>query len=216
MRIISFFLLLGAVYLSFSFMATKPIGVFQDSMDIGKPKLAGSSAYNKQKKEYTLSGSGYNIWFARDEFQYLFKKMAGDFTVTAEFEFVGAGTDPHRKVGWMIRESLDDDAAHISAVAHGDGLTVLQWRVTKGMAMRDPEDEIFSPEKNVQTIQVERKGDEYTMRVAKKGDALQVVGSHRMPNLSAPVFVGLFICSHNPEKVEEAIVRNVQVVAAQP
>ncbi|MFD2934720.1 hypothetical protein [Spirosoma flavum] len=216
MRTTSFFLLTAAVCLSISFIAIKPIGVFQNSLDIGKPKLAGSSTYNEVRKEYKLSGSGYNIWFARDEFQFLFKKISGDFTVTADFEFVGSGTDPHRKVGWMVRESLTDDAAHISAVAHGDGLTVLQWRVKKGMAMRDPEDEIFSSEKNVQTIQVERKGDEYTMRVAKKGEALQTVGSHKMPTLSAPLYVGLYICSHNPEKVEEAIVRNVQLVQAKP
>ena len=107
-------------------------------------------------------------------------------------------------------------AAHISTVAHGDGLTVLQWRVKKGMAMRDPEDEIFSPQKNIQTIQVERKGDAYTMRIAKKGEALQTVGSHQMPDLPTPLFVGLYICSHNPEKVEEAIVRNVQIVQAKP
>ena len=216
MRITSFFLLIAAICLSISFIAIKPIGVFQNSLDIGNPKLAGSSQYNDATKEYRLSGSGYNIWFARDEFQFLFKKMVGDFTVTADFEFVGAGTDPHRKVGWMVRESLADDASHISAVAHGDGLTVLQWRVKQGMAMRDPEDEIFSPEKNVQTIQIERKGDEYTMRVAKKGEALQTVGSHRMPNLTAPLFVGLYICSHNPEKMEAAIVRNVQLVQAKP
>ena len=92
----------------------------------------------------------------------------------------------------MVRESLADDAAHTSAVAHGDGLTVLQWRVKKGMAMRDPEDEIFSPQKNIQTIQVERKGDAYTMRVAKKGEALQVVGSHHMPDLPTPLFVGFY------------------------
>ncbi|MFD2934712.1 hypothetical protein [Spirosoma flavum] len=216
MRTASFFLFTVAIYFSISFIAVKPIGAFQHSQDIGNPKLAGSSTYNEVTKEYRLSGSGYNIWFARDEFQFLFKKISGDFTVTADFEFVGAGTDPHRKVGWMVRESLTDDASHISAVTHGDGLTVLQWRVRKGMAMRDPEDEIFSPEKNVQTIQVERKGDEYTMRVAKKGEALQTVGSHKMPDLSAPLFVGLYICSHNPEKVEEAIVRNVQLVQAKP
>ncbi|MFD2936530.1 hypothetical protein [Spirosoma flavum] len=212
MRTTNLFLLVVAIFLSISFIPTKTIGVFQESQDVGKPKLAGSSQYDKKTKEYTLKGSGYNIWFERDEFQYLFKKISGDFTVTADFEFVGTGTDPHRKVGWMVRESLDDNASHISAVAHGDGLTVFQWRVTKGMAMRDPEDEIFSPEKNIQTIQIERKGDEYTMRVAAKGDALQTVGSHTMSNLSGPLFVGLYICSHNPEKVEEAIVRNVQIV----
>lgn len=216
MRTTSVFLLTIAVCLWSSFIAVKPIGAFQDSLDVGNPKLAGSSHYDEKTKEYRLSGSGYNIWFARDEFQFLFKKISGDFTLTADFEFVGAGTDPHRKVGWMVRESLDEDAAHISAVAHGDGLTVLQWRVKKGMAMRDPEDEIFSPEKNIQTIQVARKGDDYTMRVAKKGEALQTVGSHKMPTLTAPLFVGLYICSHNPEKVEAAIVRNVQLVQAKP
>ncbi len=205
-----------AVCFAISFMPAKKIGIFKQSLDIGKPKLAGSSQYNKKTKEYMLKGSGYNIWFARDEFQYLFNEINGDFTATADFEFVGAGTDPHRKVGWMVRESLDDNASHISAVAHGDGLTVFQWRVTKGMAMRDPEDEIFSPDKNVQTIQVERKGNEYTMRASAKGAALQTVGSHTMSNLSGSLLVGLYICSHNPEKVEEAIVRNVQVVQTKP
>ena len=216
MRPVSFFLFIVAIGISISFTADNPIGAFQHSQDIGKPKLAGSSTYNAAAKEYRLRGSGYNIWFARDEFQFLFKKISGDFTVTADFEFVGAGTDPHRKVGWMVRESLADDAAHISAVAHGDGLTVFQWRVKKGMAMRDPEDEIFSPQKNIQTIQVERKGHEYTMRVAKKGEALKTVGSHHMPDLPTPLFVGLYICSHNPVKVEEAIIRNVQIVQAKP
>lgn len=206
---VSFLRLAAGLIISFTFV--KPIGDFQKNADVGKPKLAGSAQYNDQTKEYRLKGSGYNIWFERDEFQYLFKKLTGDFTVTADFEFVGSGTDPHRKVGWMVRESLDDNASHISAVNHADGLTVLQWRVKKGMAMRDPEDEIFSPEKHVQTVQLERKGAEYTMRVAKKGEALQTVGSHTMDNLPKSVMVGLYVCSHNPAQVEEAIVRNVQI-----
>jgi len=197
-----------------SFAPAKRIGVFQRSVDIGNPKMAGSARFDKRAKTYTLTGAGYNVWFARDEFQYLFKKMNGDFTVTADFTFVGPGTDRHRKVGWMVRESLDEDAAHVSAVAHGDGLTVLQWRVAKGAAMRDPQDEIFSPEKNVQTVQLERKGTTYTMRAAKKGADLQTVGSREMTNLSGEVLVGPFICSHNADKVEEAVVSNVQIARA--
>jgi len=216
MRTALFSLFTVAVGMSISFTVLNSIGAFQRSQDIGNPKLAGSSNYNDVTKEYRLRGSGYNIWFERDEFQFLFKKISGDFTVTADFEFIGTGTDPHRKVGWMVRESLTDDAAHISAVGHGDGLTVLQWRVKKGMAMRDPEDEIFSSLKSVQTIQVERKGDEYTMRVAKRGGILQTVGSHYMPHLPTPLFVGLYICSHNPDKIEEAIISNVQIIQAKP
>ena len=64
-----------------------------------------------------------------------YSKLSGDFILTANFELLGEGVDPHRKVGWMIRESLDDDAAHVSATLHGDGLTVLQWRELKGAHM---------------------------------------------------------------------------------
>lgn len=211
-------LFLGALTAVFllSLVPEKTIGVFTESTDVGNPKLTGSAAYNKRTKEYTLKGAGYNIWFERDEFHYLFRQLSGDFTATADFEFVGQGTDPHRKVGWMIRESSVDNASHISAVAHGDGLTVLQWRVAKGEAMRDPEDEIFSTEKNAYTVQLERKGKDYTMRVAKKGAALQTVGSHTMPDLPDQLLVGLYICSHNPAKVEKAIVRNVKIIQNKP
>ncbi|WP_439582763.1 hypothetical protein [Dyadobacter bucti] len=205
-------LLIILAVIVFASFAPMKIGIFERSADVGNPKIAGSSNYDSKTKTYTLKGSGYNIWFERDEFQYLFKKTKGNFTVTADFELQGTGKDPHRKVGWMIRESLDDDASHLSAVVHGDGLTVLQWRVAKGEKMRDPEDEIFSKEKASYTVQIEKKAAIYTMRVAPKGGKLQEVGSHEMKNLSDEIFVGLYICSHNPAVLEEAKVGNVKIV----
>ena len=80
----------------------------------------------------------------------------------------------HRKMGWMIRESVDEAAASYNAVTHGDGLTVLQWRPLRGAYMRDPEEEIFFAKKIVfQTIQLERSGKLITMRVANWGEPLQ-------------------------------------------
>jgi len=209
-KVFSYILL--AASLLFSFAPAKKIGDFDLSADIGTPKLPGISEYDKDTKTYTLKGAGYNIWFERDEFQFLYKEMDGDFTFTADFEFEGKGADPHRKVGWMIRESLYDNASHISAVLHGDGLTVMQWRVNKGEKMRDPEDEIFSKEKNIQTIQLQRKGKEYTMKVAQKGTPLKLVGSQTMENLPDKIIAGLFICSHNPEVLETAKVTNVSLI----
>ena len=134
-------------------------GIFKNSADVGNPKIKGSTEYNKQTDTYTLKGSGYNVWFKRDEFHYAYKNLKGDFTLTADFEFKGEGKDPHRKIGWMIRQSLADSAVHISAVAHGDGLTVLQWRVKPGMSMRDPEDDTGSCSKELctNTIRAQRK-----------------------------------------------------------
>lgn len=187
-------------------------GIFQNHRDVGNPKLKGTTVYDNKTKTYTLTGSGYNIWFNRDEFQFAYKKIKGDFTLTANFEFLGEGKEGHRKIGWMIRESLADSAVHISAVSHGDGLTVLQWRVKPGMNMRDPEDEIRAGGTKYGVIQLQRIGKKIIMKVAKKeGDAFETVGEHEMENLPDEVLAGIFICSHNPDIIEQAKVWNVQI-----
>jgi TolB protein len=188
-----------------------PVGIFQFNTDIGKPAMEGSALYDNVTQEYTLKGGGYNIWFERDEFHYLYNKIKGDFIITANFEFNGEGKNPHRKTGIMIRESEDGNAAHISASLHGDGLTVLQWRELKGTFMRDPEDEVFAPKSNYRILQIERAGKRIIMRTAHIGEPLQVIGNHEMQNLKEEVLAGLFICSHDSSVVEEARIWNVRI-----
>lgn len=96
-----------------SFGQGATIGLFDQASDIGKPKNPGSSRYEDATQAYYLKGSGYNIWFNRDEFQYLYKKINGDFILTADFKFLGEKGNGHRKIGWMIRESLDEAAASV-------------------------------------------------------------------------------------------------------
>jgi len=105
-----------------AFTQANSAGMFEHHTDVGNPKNSGSVRYDKASNTYTIRGSGYNIWFDRDEFQYVYKKLKGDFVLTANFEFMGEKGNGHRKIGWMVRESTD--AVHISAVSHGDGLTV--------------------------------------------------------------------------------------------
>ncbi len=189
----------------------KPVGIFQDNIDVGNPKKPGATEYDVNSQTYIMKGAGYNIWFARDEFHFAYKKLKGNFILTADFEFIGVGVDPHRKIGWMVRETKDENAAHVSAVAHGDGLTVLQWRRLKGAFMRDPEDEIFAPKKNYSTVQVERRGQEIIMRAAHPGEPLQTIGSVTMDYMPVEVLAGLFIGSHNEDAVEQARVWNVRI-----
>src|SRR4030042_2057102 len=91
------------------------VGIFRYSGDVGKPKNGGSSIYNETDQSYTIKGAGYNIWFKRDEFHYLYNKIKGDFILTANFKFSGSGTESHRKTGWMLRTSTEEDSRHISA-----------------------------------------------------------------------------------------------------
>ncbi len=186
-------------------------GQFQYSTDVGNPLQKGSSHYNSTEQFYTLRGGGYNIWFERDEFHFLFDKIKGDFILTANFKLEGEGIDPHRKTGWMLRSSTDEDSPHISSVLHGDGLTVMQWRDYAGGEMKDPENEIFAEGSDYEIIQIERSGKTIIMRAAQQGKPLETIGSHEMINLPDEVLAGLYICSHNPDVVEEATVWNVRI-----
>lgn len=207
----SLIILMLSSILNIASAQNNPIGIFQANSDIGNPKKTGSAVYDKADQSYTLKGAGYNIWFERDEFHYLFNKIKGDFILTANFEFVGKGTNPHRKSGWMVRETTDEKSSHISATLHGSGLTVLQWRVSKGVPMRDPQDEIFAKDSAFNVIQIERVAKKITMRAAHNGKPLETIGSHEMENMPDEVLVGPFICSHDSNIVEAVKVWNVRI-----
>src|SRR5438046_2392613 len=72
-------------------------------IDIGNPKLKGETIYNPSDQSYKLKGGGYNIWNNRDEFQYAYTILKGDFMLTANVKLMGVGKEAHRKIGWMVR-----------------------------------------------------------------------------------------------------------------
>jgi TolB protein len=187
------------------------VGIFSNSNDIGSPKNAGTAQYMISDQSYMLKGSGYNIWFGRDEFNYLYNKITGNFILTANFSFSGKGVNAHRKTGWMVRWTTDEKSPHISGTLHGNGLTVLQWRGSEGAAMRDPQDEIFAADSSYNIIQVEREGKKITMRAAHYGKPLELIGTHEMENLPDEVLAGLFICSHDTNATEQVKVWNVRI-----
>lgn len=211
MKIFSTLFVLSMCAFTTIFGQNKSIGIFQQSTDVGNPAKQGSATFDPVSQEYSLEGAGYNIWFERDEFQYLYNSIKGDFILTANFKLIGKGVDLHRKFGWMIRESLDEESVHISATGHGDGLTVLQWRELRGAYMRDPQDQIFSPKSHYSILQLERKGKSIIMRAAHWGEPLQLIGSKEMKDLPDEVLAGIFVCSHNADVIEEAKIWNVRI-----
>jgi len=194
-----------------TFVSAQLSDIFKYKNDIGKPKNLGSYVYNPRDQSYLLRGSGYNIWFERDEFHFMYNKIKGDFILTANFRFEGKGANAHRKTGMMLRVSEDDDSPHISAVLHGDGLTVLQWRDFKGAPMKDPEDEVFAKGSGYEVIQIERTGKIIYMRAARKGESMEDIGSYEMSNLPDEILAGPFLCSHDPDVIEQATIWNIRI-----
>lgn len=182
------------------------LGEFTAQTDVGNPALKGVAVYDPETESYTLSGAGTNMWFDKDEFHYVYKKITGDFILRARAHFLSKGVEAHRKLGWIVRSSLDTDAPHINAVVHGDGLTSLQFRRVVGAKT----EEIRSTLTGADVIQLARRGDRYTMSVARFGQPFVV--SHRNDiELGDEVFVGLFVCAHNPDVIEKAMFKDVRI-----
>ena len=191
---------------SVALAADGPLGQFDDHGDVGAPKIAGAATYNAFTQEYALAAAGVNLWGPRDEFQFVWKRLSGDFILQTRVEFLGQGTDPHRKAGFMVRATLDADSPYADAVAHGDGLTSLQFRRAKGAET----EQVVSALKGADVLQLERKGNRFTMRVARFGEPFVVSELDELA-LGDEVYVGLFLCSHNPEVVERAVFRDVRL-----
>jgi hypothetical protein len=117
------------------------------------------------------------MWFGTDEGHFLWKRMKGDFIVSARVEFIGQGVEAHRKIGWMARTSMDTGSAQASAVVHGDGLTSLQYRRASGV---DTE-EIRLAVSGAGQVQLERKGSTYIMSAAKFGEPYVRSRSRTLP-----------------------------------
>lgn len=189
----------------------RALGEFEGHEDIGAPALAGSATYNAVSQEYRLSAAGVNMWGTQDQLHLVWKRLRGDFILRAEVRFLGAGTDPHRKAGVIVRRSLDSDSPYADAVVHGDGLTSLQLRRAKGAETEEVRSEVTGAD----VLQLERKGSTIVASVARFGDLLKTSEVADLA-LGEDVYVGIFLCSHNPEVVERAVFRNVRLVRPAP
>lgn len=184
------------------------VGEFDDHADVGAPKIAGSASYDPAQQEYTLSAGGTNMWGARDEFHFAWRKLKGDFILRARREWVGKGVDAHRKLGWMVRPNLEADAPYVDCAEHGgDGLTSLQFRRTRGGAT----EQIVAPVRHADVLQLERRGTTYLFSAARAGEPFVTVELKDVV-LGDDVLAGLFVCSHNAEAKEQAVFRDLRLI----
>ena len=184
------------------------MGIFEGHGDVGDGAARRApSTFDAATQSYTVTGSGENMWFAKDAFHFAWKKVSGDCPLTADIAFVGAGKDPHRKACLMIRQSLDADSAYVDVAVHGDGLTSLQFRDAKGAATHEVQANVSGPVR----LRLEKRGKYALMYLAAKGEELKFSGAAVRIAFDEPFYVGLGVCAHNKDVVETAVFSNVEL-----
>ena len=188
-----------------------PIGLFQGQSDIGSAVVPGSASYDAGTKQYTINSAGYNIWYSRDEFRYLWKKMSGDVSLAADITFPDAKGYGDRKVVLVIRQNLEDDSKEAMVGQHGAGLIHLAWRADKGAMMKDMQFRFGGTlaEIGAKRIGIEKRGDAIAIFVSMQGEPLHQFGPPITLHFDGPFYVGVGFCSHIPDKSDTAVLSDV-------
>jgi hypothetical protein len=199
----------------------RPIGIFQGQSDIGSAVVPGSASYDDASKQYTIQSAGYNVWYTRDEFRYLWKKMSGDVSLAADISFPDASGYGDRKAVLVIRQDLEDDSKEALAALHGAGMIQLAQRPQKDVRVTDMEYRIggrglpggANPDSlvtvNARRIGIEKRGDSFVLYVSVQGEPMHPFGSPIVLHLDGPFYVGIGFCSHLPDKSDTAVLANV-------
>jgi hypothetical protein len=188
-----------------------PIGIFQGQSDIGSAVVPGSASYDASTKRYTINSAGYNIWYSRDEFRYLWKKMSGDASLAADVTFPDAKGYGDRKAVLVIRQNLDDDSKEAVVGQHGAGLIHLAQRTDKGSMMKDMQFRFGGTLAgvNAKRIGVEKHGDSIAIFISLTGEPMHQFGPPITMHLDEPFYVGIGFCSHLPDTSDTAVLSDV-------
>jgi hypothetical protein len=191
-----------------------PIGVFEGQSDVGGAVVPGGATYAESPSAYTINSAGYNIWYTRDEFRYLWKRMSGDVSLAADVRYPNPEGYGDRKAVLIFRQNLDDDSKEAMAALHGAGLIHLAQRPQKGANIT----EAFRIKGPVapsgagaaaERIGIEKSGDAFTLYVSLQGEPLHQVGPPMNLHLDGPFYVGIAFCSHLPATSDTAVLSNV-------
>src|SRR5215469_5839361 len=198
-----------------------PIGVFDAQSDIGSALVPGSASFDASTSQYTINSAGYNVWYTRDEFRFLWTKMSGDISLAADINFPDPNGYADRKAVLIIRQDLDDDSKEAFVALHGLGMIQLAERPEKNVRVKDIEFRIggrgrpggASPDSLVSVfarrIGIEKRGNSYALFVSVEGEPMHQFGAAIDLDITEPFYVGIGFCSHLPDKSDTAVFSKV-------
>ncbi|MBB6145219.1 WD40 repeat protein [Silvibacterium bohemicum] len=195
-------------------LQSEPLGIFEGQSDVGSVKPAGTLHFDPARETYRITAAGANIWSTIDAFHFVWKKVSGDVSLSADITFPesSAASNPHRKAVLLFRQGLDADGVYADAAQHGSGLTALQYRRTKSDTTQDIELNIDAPKH----LRLEKRGDTITMFLSMHDEPLHQIGASIKLPFDGAFYAGIGLSSHNENVVEKAVFSNVELKSPEP
>ena len=169
------------------------------------------------------------MWLAEDDFQFAWKKMSGDVELTADVGFANRMGNEHKKAALMFRKSLAADSPYVDIALHNSALIALQYRDEKGGTTR----EVVADQAMVEfdrleivtgvghstpagtqpefRLRITRRGNYAYASFSRGGTSPEYEGQSIPIRLQGDFYVGIGVCAHDPNAVEEVRFSNVEI-----
>lgn len=172
--------------------------------DIGYVLALGRASHSAG--EYTLTGSGKDIWETADGFHFAYQTLVGDGEIKAKVESI-ENTDNWAKAGVMIRDGLDAKARFAMTVVTPSRGLVFQYRESVGAnAASDPGVSGAAP----RWVKIRRTGNIFASYVSPDGVAWTQI-STRTIAMGSATRIGLLVTGHENGVLCQARFTNVTV-----
>lgn len=186
------------------------------SQDIGGVGALGHSEVNEGV--FSVAGSGWDVYGANDEFQYVYKELRGDCTITSRVDEIKNLTDsvtinPWTKAGLMIRSSLksEDKMAYVAATVNNG--VVFQRRYNNGEYMSTAVNSDAVGGTAPVYIKISRSGSSISAFQSSDGVSWNQIGTAQTINMGEKIYVGMFVTSHNDGTLCQANFSGVKLEA---
>ncbi len=156
---------------------------------------------------FTVVSTGSDIWNNSDQFRFVYKSLSGNGSITAKVESL-TRSDAWSKAGVMIRESLDAGSKHASVVVTPDNSCSQQYRNATSGASASA-DWTGAAVKAPYWVRVTRTGNSFKTETSPDGKTWKALGNDQNITMTANVYIGLCVTSHNANAYSTAEFSNV-------
>jgi len=170
------------------------------SQDIGAVGIAGS--FNQNGSQFTIAGSGADIWSTADQFRYAYQNMSGDFDIVAKV-VSEQQTHGFAKAGVMIRQSLATNSVNAAVLLTPTNGVALQIRPTTGAASVNVTGWVKGPVPP-HWVRLARSGNTFTAFHSPDGSTWTQLGSTNV-TMTPGVTAGMAVTSHNNAALNTAV-----------
>jgi hypothetical protein len=154
---------------------------------------------------YTIVSSGADIYDAADEFHFAYKEVSGACTIAVKVEKVES-VDPFAKAGVMIRDSLEPGSANAAVLITPENGVRFQYRLTTGGATnREFDPNVAAP----YWVKLQRTSGGMIRAYYSPDNAKWTQFPLKTVTMSAPIYIGLALTSHDARGVCQAKFSNV-------